>query len=67
MCIGRWILICSCIFLSFSTSAHAYIDPGAGNVLLQILFGGIGGIWVVFKLFGKKLLDRIRNRKDKNR
>lgn len=31
--------------------AHAYVDPGAGSLLLQLIIGGIGGALVAFKLF----------------
>ena len=34
-----------------------YIDPGTGSMLLQLLLGGIAGFWVVFKLWGKRILS----------
>jgi hypothetical protein len=37
--------------------AHAYVDPGAGSLILQLIIGGIGGAFVAFKLFW----GRIRN------
>jgi hypothetical protein len=37
----------------------AYIDPGAGGVLMQLLFGGTAGIAIVLKLFW----DRLRGRR----
>lgn len=41
--------------------AHAYVDPGAGSLLLQLIIGGIGGAFVAFKLFW----GRIRNSRRK--
>lgn len=39
-----------------STSAHAYLDPGSGSMLLQIILGGIGGLVVLVKLYWHRLL-----------
>ena len=33
----------------------AYIDPGTGSLILQLLLGGIAGGWVMIKLFGKRI------------
>lgn len=32
-------------------TAHAYIDPGTGGMLLQLLAGGIAGALVILKLY----------------
>jgi hypothetical protein len=37
----------------------AYIDPGAGGMLMQLLLGGVAGVLVVLRLFW----DRIRGRR----
>lgn len=37
-----------------------YLDPGTGSVLLQALLGGIAGLAVTFKLFGRRILDFFR-------
>ena len=44
---------CSAFILGsmFVSDAHAYIDPGSGSVLLQLILGGIAGIGVVVKLY----------------
>ena len=31
--------------------AHAYLDPGTGSMLLQILLGGLAGLGVIAKLY----------------
>lgn len=33
----------------------AYLDPGSGSMLLQVLLGGIAGIAVSIKMFGKRI------------
>lgn len=34
---------------------NAYLDPGVGSMLLQLVLAGIGGIFVLFRLFWRKL------------
>ena len=36
-------------------AAHAYVDPGAGSMLLQLLLGGVAGAFVFFRLFKQRL------------
>ncbi|MFP6758207.1 MAG: hypothetical protein VCC99_08320 [Alphaproteobacteria bacterium] len=31
--------------------AHAYLDPGTGSILLQLLLGGVAGFLVIIKLY----------------
>ena len=38
-------------------SAHAYVDPGAGSVLIQLLLGGVAGIAIIFKLYWQRMKD----------
>lgn len=33
----------------------AYLDPGSGSMLLQVLLGGLAGIAVSIKMFGKRI------------
>jgi hypothetical protein len=35
--------------------AHAYLDPGTGSFVLQMLLGGIAGMMVVARLYWEKL------------
>ncbi|HLF15529.1 MAG TPA: hypothetical protein VI932_11640 [Bacteroidota bacterium] len=37
------------------TLIPAYIDPGTGSLILQLVLGGIASGWLVLKLFGKKI------------
>ena len=36
-------------------NAHAYLDPGTGSMVLQLLLAGVAGLGVVVKLFWGKL------------
>lgn len=41
--------------LLFTQSAWAYLDPGTGSMLLQVILGGIAAIGVALKLFWHKI------------
>ena len=43
------------ILLGSMQSAFAYVGPGVGSILVQLLFGGVAGVIVVLKLFWHKL------------
>jgi hypothetical protein len=46
----------SLVAIAFPVSdAHAYLDPGTGSFILQMLLGGIAGMAVVGKLYWTKL------------
>jgi hypothetical protein len=38
-------------------TAHAYLDPGTGSMLLQLLVGGAAGAAVLVKVFWRRLLS----------
>jgi hypothetical protein len=40
-----------------TSSAHAYLDPGTGSIILQVLLGGIAGLVLVVKLYWQKFLS----------
>jgi hypothetical protein len=40
-----------------TSSAHAYLDPGTGSMLLQVLLGGIAGMALAIKLYWHKFLS----------
>ncbi|MDH3256716.1 MAG: hypothetical protein OEM27_03785 [Nitrospinota bacterium] len=44
-------------------SAFAYLDPGSGSMLLQIILGGVAGLVVVFKLYWGRFLSLLGIRK----
>ena len=33
-----------------------YVDPGSGSMMLQLLLGGVSGIYVIFRMFKQKIL-----------
>ena len=42
----------------------AYLDPGSGSMILQILLGGVAAIAVTAKLYWHRLLKFLRIKKD---
>ena len=46
------------------TTLLAYLDPGSGSMILQILAGGLAAVAVTAKLYWRKLLRFLRIRKD---
>jgi hypothetical protein len=46
------------------TTVLAYLDPGSGSMILQILAGGLAAVAVTAKLYWRKLLRFLRIRKD---
>lgn len=43
----------------------AYLDPGTGSMLVQLLVGGVAAAGVVARLYWGRLLRLLRIRKDK--
>ena len=42
-------------WLAAPKTAQAYLDPGTGSILLQIIIGGVAGLGVVGKLYWHRL------------
>lgn len=51
------IFAATCGLLALSTPAHAYIDPGTGGMLLQLLLGGAAGALVIGKLYWLRIKE----------
>jgi len=61
------ILITSFIYLLVSfSSAHAYLDPGTGSIIVQGILGLLAAIAVALKLYWHKFLRLIGIRKKIN-
>ena len=46
------------------TSFFAYLDPGSGSMILQIIAGGLAAVAVTAKLYWGRLMKFLRIRKD---
>lgn len=45
--------------------ADAYLDPGSGSMLVQLLLGGVAGAAVIMKLGWERFKDIFRSSKPK--
>jgi len=43
------------LLLLFITDTEAYLDPGTGSMLLQVILGGVAAVGVAIKLYWHKL------------
>ena len=53
----------SAVFLGVMASApaYAYLDPGTGSMMLQLMLGGVAGAVVVGKLYFRRATDFFRS------
>ena len=57
MCrLGYLLLIGFFLSLTAPSAALAYLDPGSGSMLLQLVLGGLAGLAVIAKLYWHRLL-----------
>lgn len=50
-----WIGIVCILILLPAGSAVAYLDPGTGSMLLQVILGGFAAVGVALKLYWHKI------------
>lgn len=48
--------------LAFEQSVHAYLDPGSGSMLLQVLLGGFAAVGVAVRLYWQRGITRFRRK-----
>ena len=48
-----------CSMLLLPSHAQAYLDPGNGSMLLQLLLGGVAGLSVIVKLYWRRFLTAL--------
>ena len=49
------------VLLLFERPVHAYLDPGSGSMLLQVLLGGFAAVGVVGRLYWHRLTAAVRS------
>jgi hypothetical protein len=54
------------LLMTATSSAHAYIDPGAGTIILQGAIATIAGGMLAFKSYWRCLRDRLTGLKKKD-
>lgn len=46
--------------MGWANSAYAYLDPGTGSMILQLLLGGVAGAIVILKLYWRRFVSLFR-------
>lgn len=59
-------VLCLGVLLFLTRPAHAYLDPGSGSMVLQLLLGGVAAVGVVIKLFWHRILNIFGIRKEES-
>jgi hypothetical protein len=49
------------LVLAAETRVDAYLDPGSGSMLVQLLLGGVAGAAVIMKLGWQRFRDMFRS------
>lgn len=47
----------------FVSDAFAYIDPGAGSIIIQAIIGMLAGIGITLKIYWSRIKEKIISRK----
>lgn len=63
----KYILFALIFLLVAPESVHAYIDPGTGSYLTQVVAGFVFGGVVMLKVYGKKIKDFISKLRSHNK
>ena len=51
----KLLIIGGLLAIALPRSAHAYLDPTSGSILLQVLLGGVAGAALALKLFWHRI------------
>ena len=54
-------------FIFFATSSHAYIDPGQGGIIIQLIIAFFAGISLYFNKIKNYLIKKLKKKNDKNK
>jgi hypothetical protein len=62
--IPGYIALCTAVLLlGFPTRAEAYLDPGTGSIVLQVVMGGMLAVLATTRLYWKRI--RLLLRRDR--
>jgi len=55
------LVICFLIYLTFTQDSYAYLDPGTGSYLFQMIIAGKIGWLFAIKMFRRRILGFLKN------
>jgi hypothetical protein len=56
------IVLLAGICLLTATPAYAYVDPGTGGMLVQLVTGGVAGLFVLARLYWARIKNSFRKK-----
>lgn len=56
--------VAALVLLVIERPVEAYLDPGSGSMLLQVLLGGFAAVGVATKLYWHRLVERFGRKTD---
>lgn len=56
--------VAALVLLLIERPVEAYLDPGSGSMLLQVLLGGFAAVGVATKLYWQRLAERFGRKTD---
>jgi len=57
--LGILVIITSLSYGFFVSDAYAYIDPGSGSMIIQIIIGALVGVGITLKIYWYKLKEKL--------
>ena len=54
------LLLIKAAVILMAAPAQAYIDPGVGGMLVQLLLGGVAGVVVIMPLYWERITSAVR-------
>jgi hypothetical protein len=61
-----FLILFTLVYLSvFPRNVYAYIDPGSGSYLIQVILGFVFGGLFMIKIYWNKIKDKLLKRKSK--
>src|SRR5258706_4396425 len=54
-------LLVAAAVLTWTASTQAYVDPGSGSMLVQLLLGGAAGLVVAVRVYWRRIVSRFRS------
>ena len=61
----RFLILASIVCLAVSLPAQAYLDPGSGSLILQLVLSGVAGLILLLKVYWHKLKSILGRSKEK--
>jgi hypothetical protein len=62
--LATWLVGSALLFGMLATPAHAYLDPGTGSMILQMLLGGLAGLALAGRYYWHRILVTLGIRSD---